>query len=107
LGFCMARCCRRRNYCSFIPTDSVDGSKRIYSGVSNRKAWFDFLSLIGIIPTFQPAYFGRVYARVWRFFIVLSLLWGRVVDRNVPDFFDNVGGAVNLLGVAIIMYWPR
>ena len=34
------------------------------------------LFLYGVIPTFQPAHFGRVYAKYVGFFIVLSLLWG-------------------------------
>ena len=72
-------------------------------------AWIGALVLVlyGIIPTFQPAHFGRVYATYGGFFIVLSLLWGWVVDGNSPDSFDLIGGAVTLLGVAIIMYWPR
>jgi len=65
------------------------------------------LILYGIIPTFQPSHFGRVYAAYGGFFIVLSLLWGWILDANVPDRFDVVGGAVSLIGVAIIMYWPR
>ena len=65
------------------------------------------LFLYGVIPTFQPTHFGRVYATYGGFFIVLSLLWGWVVDGNKPDSFDLIGGAVTLLGVAIIMYWPR
>ena len=65
------------------------------------------LILYGIVPTFQTAHFGRVYAAYGGFFIVLSLLWGWVVDRNAPDFFDVTGAGVSLLGVLIIMYWPR
>lgn len=65
------------------------------------------LVLYGIIPTFQPAHFGRVYATYGGFFIVLSLLWGWLMDGNKPDPFDLIGGAVSLVGVAIIMYWPR
>jgi small multidrug resistance family-3 protein len=65
------------------------------------------LVLYGIIPTFQPAHFGRVYAAYGGCFIVLSLLWGWLVDGNKPDSFDLLGGAVSLVGVAIIMYWPR
>jgi small multidrug resistance family-3 protein len=65
------------------------------------------LFLYGVIPTFQPTHFGRVYATYGGFFIVLSLLWGWLVDGNKPDSFDLLGGAVTLLGVAIIMYWPR
>jgi small multidrug resistance family-3 protein len=34
------------------------------------------LVLYGIIPTFQPASFGRVYAAYGGIFIVLSILWG-------------------------------
>jgi small multidrug resistance family-3 protein len=65
------------------------------------------LILYGIIPTLQPSHFGRVYAAYGGFFIVLSLVWGWMLDGDVPDFFDILGGAVSLLGIAIIMYWPR
>jgi small multidrug resistance family-3 protein len=65
------------------------------------------LILYGIIPTFQPAHFGRVYAAYGGFFIVLSLLWGWTLDGNVPDRFDLIGAAVSLTGVSIFMYWPR
>jgi small multidrug resistance family-3 protein len=65
------------------------------------------LILYGFIPTFQPAYFGRIYAAYGGFFIVLSLLWGWILDANVPDRFDIVGAAMSLIGVSIIMYWPR
>ena len=65
------------------------------------------LVLYGIIPTFQSAHFGRVYAAYGGFFIVSSLLWGWVLDGNKPDHLDLIGGAVSLVGVAIIMYWPR
>ena len=37
--------------------------------------------LYGIIPTFQPAHFGLVYAAYGGMFIVLSLLLGWVMDR--------------------------
>ena len=65
------------------------------------------LILYGIIPTFQPAHFGRVYAAYGGFFIVLSLLWGWILDGNVPDRFDLLGAAISLTGVSVIMYWPR
>ena len=65
------------------------------------------LILYGIIPTFQPAHFGRVYAAYGGFFIALSLLWGWGMDGDVPDRFDVIGGVTSLCGVFIIMYWPR
>ena len=55
----------------------------------------------------KPAHFGRVYAAYGVFFIVLSLLWGWIFDGNRPDRFDVIGATVSLVGVFIIMYWPR
>lgn len=68
--------------------------------------WF-LLSLYGIIPTLQPANFGRVYAAYGGVFVVLSLLWGWKVDRIPPDFPDLIGCFFVTLGVLIMMYYPR
>ena len=61
------------------------------------------LILYGIIPTLQPAHFGRVYAAYGGVFIVLSLLWGWKIDGILPDVFDMIGGGIALIGVGIIM----
>ena len=61
----------------------------------------------GVIPTLQTAHFGRVYAAYGGFFIVLSLLWGWAFDADRPDAADIVGAAIALVGVCVIMYWPR
>ncbi len=65
------------------------------------------LALYGVIPTLQPANFGRVYAAYGGVFIILSILWGWRIDGISPDKFDITGGLVALIGVGIIMYWPR
>ena len=65
------------------------------------------LVLYGIIPTLQPTGFGRTYAAYGGVFVVLSLLWGWSVDRVRPDIPDLAGALVCLVGVGIIMYWPR
>jgi len=65
------------------------------------------LVLYGVIPTLQPANFGRVYAAYGGIFIVLSILWGWGIDHKAPDKLDRLGGAIALIGVSIIMYWPR
>jgi small multidrug resistance family-3 protein len=65
------------------------------------------LVIYGVIPTLQPANFGRVYAAYGGIFIILSLLWGWQVDKVVPDKFDILGGWIALLGVLVIMYAPR
>lgn len=61
----------------------------------------------GVVPTYQPAHFGRVYAAYGGAFVVLSVLWGWGIDRIAPDRFDLLGGALCLAGVAVIMYAPR
>ncbi|HHT9144415.1 MAG TPA: YnfA family protein [Candidatus Wunengus sp. YC61] len=65
------------------------------------------LIIYGVIPTFQPANFGRVYAAYGGVFVVLSILWGWKIDKIAPDKFDLIGGLIALIGVVIIMYWPR
>jgi len=65
------------------------------------------LALYGVVPTLQPAHFGRVYAAYGGVFIVLSLLWGWGVDGMRPDRWEVIGGLMALAGVAVIMYMPR
>jgi small multidrug resistance family-3 protein len=65
------------------------------------------LMLYGVVPTLQPADFGRVYAAYGGAFIVLSLLWGWKIDRIPPNRFDLIGSAIVLLGVGVMMYFPR
>ncbi len=78
-------------------------AKPVWLGLAGAAVLF----LYGVVPTFQPAHFGRVYAAYGGVFIVLSLLWGWQVDHIAPDRYDLIGGAIALLGVAVIMYWPR
>ena len=65
------------------------------------------LFLYGVVPTFQPAHFGRVYAAYGGVFVVLSIIWGWLIDKRMPDRFDLIGGFICVIGVVVIMYWPR
>jgi len=65
------------------------------------------LVLYGIVPTYQPVHFGRVYAADGGVFVILSVLWGWAIDRIAPDRYDMIGALICLLGVAVIMYAPR
>ena len=78
----------------------------------SRPIWWGFIGgliliVYGVIPTLQSSHFGRIYAVYGGFFIVLSLLWGWYFDGNVPDRADVVGGLIALIGVCVMMYWPR
>lgn len=61
----------------------------------------------GIIPTFQPANFGRVYAAYGGIFIISSILWGYWIDKKKPDKFEVLGSLIVLIGVAVMFYFPR
>ena len=72
-------------------------------------AWIGAIILFvyGIIPTFQPAEFGRVYAAYGGIFIVSAIIWGRLVDKKKPDRYEIIGSLVAVIGAAIIFYAPR
>lgn len=65
------------------------------------------LLVYGVIPTLQPAPFGRVYAAYGGVFIGLALLWGWGIDGIRPDVYEVMGAVIALLGVGVMMYWPR
>src|SRR5688572_9219488 len=65
------------------------------------------LFLYGVVPTFQPSHFHRVYAAYGGVFIVLSIFWGWIFEGAAPDTFDIIGASIALAGVAIIYYAPR
>jgi small multidrug resistance family-3 protein len=65
------------------------------------------LFLYGVVPTFQPSYFHRIYAAYGGIFIVMAVIWGGIFEGIAPDRFDIIGAAIALVGVAIIFYMPR
>ena len=65
------------------------------------------LFIYGIIPTLQPANFGRVYAAYGGIFILSSIVWGIVVDKKRPDKYEIIGSFVAVFGAIIIFYSPR
>lgn len=91
----------------------IGGGYMVWLSLREGKPWWigalGGLILIGygIVATWQPANFGRVYAAYGGIFIVMAIIWGWKVDGVVPDKYDLIGGAVALLGVLIIMYAPR
>jgi small multidrug resistance family-3 protein len=61
----------------------------------------------GIVPTFQPSHFHRIYAAYGGIFIVMALLWGWIFQGIKPDTFDIIGASISVVGVVIIFYMPR
>ena len=97
----------------FAGLAEIGGGWLVWQWLRNGKGlWIGLLGaavlfVYGVIPTLQsePA-FGRVYATYGGIFIVLSILWGRVVDGWRPDRFDLIGAGIALAGVAVIL-WGR
>ncbi|HZD33667.1 MAG TPA: YnfA family protein [Nitrososphaeraceae archaeon] len=65
------------------------------------------LFLYGIVPTFQPTYFHRIYATYGGIFIVMALMWGLIFEGAVPDIYDIIGAIIAIVGIGIIFYAPR
>jgi len=50
---------------------------------------------------------GRAFAAYGGVYIVASLAWMALVEKTAPDRWDVIGGAVCLIGAAIILFGPR
>lgn len=91
----------------------IGGGYLVWKWLRNHKGKiFGFVGALilfsyGIIPTFQPADFGRVYASYGGIFVVVSILWGYWIDKKKPDRFEIIGSIIVLVGVAVMFYFPR
>ena len=65
------------------------------------------LALFAWLLTLHPAAAGRVYAAYGGVYICVALLWLWAVDDVKLTMWDVVGGAVALLGMAIIIFAPK
>ena len=92
----------------------IGGGWLVWQAVRKGKPWWwaalgcVVLVVYGFLPTLQPIDdFGRLYAVYGGVFIALSFLWGWGVDKMDVDKGDIVGSVFCIVGVAIIMFWPR
>ena len=65
------------------------------------------LFLYGMAQTLQEFNFGRAFAAYGGVFITVAIVWGWLVDRNLPDRWDLIGVGICLVGVAVILWAPR
>ena len=63
-----------------------------------------FAWLLTLIPS---AAAGRAFAAYGGVYICASLAWMGLVERMPPDRWDFIGGAVCLVGAAVILFGPR
>lgn len=68
------------------------------------------LSLIAfalLLTRIDASVAGRAFAAYGGIYIVASIVWMRVVEGARPDRWDLAGGAICLLGAALILLRPR
>ena len=92
----------------------IGGAWLIWQGVREHRGlvWIGAgvvaLGLYGFVATLQPdANFGRILAAYGGVFVAGSLAWGMIVDKFRPDRYDIIGALICLVGVGVIMYFPR
>lgn len=55
----------------------------------------------------ETSHAGRAYAAYGGIYIIAAIAWLWAVEGARPDRWDVIGGAVALLGTAIILFGPR
>lgn len=65
------------------------------------------LALFAWLLTLHPAAAGRVYAAYGGVYVATALIWLWLVDGQVPDRWDLIGGAVAVAGMLVILFGPR
>lgn len=60
-----------------------------------------------LLTRVDAAFAGRAYAAYGGVYIAGSLLWLWIVERMQPDRWDLIGGAICLIGAAVILFGPR
>lgn len=65
------------------------------------------LAAFAWLLTLHPSAAGRTYAAYGGVYVVVALLWLWRVDGIVPTRWDMVGGAICLVGMALIAMQPR
>ncbi len=66
------------------------------------------LILFAILLTrIDAAYAGRAFAAYGGVYVVASLGWLWAVEGSRPDRWDGLGGAIILVGAAVVLLGPR
>ncbi len=89
-----------------IPDLAVASGRTVFTCWANQAG--AILMLYGVIATFQsfPS-FGRVYAAYGGVFIIMSLIFAMVVDKQMPDKYDVIGAIICIVGVLVMLLPSR
>jgi small multidrug resistance family-3 protein len=60
-----------------------------------------------LLTRIEADFAGRAYAAYGGVYIVASLAWLWAVEGTRPDRWDLIGGAICLVGAAVILFGPR
>lgn len=65
------------------------------------------LAAFAWLLTLHPAAAGRTYAAYGGVYVSVAVLWLWLVEGQPPDRWDLLGGAICLVGMAVIVLGPR
>ena len=65
------------------------------------------LTLFAWLLTLHPLGAGRTYAAYGGVYVTTAIAWMWLIERQRPDRWDLVGGAMAVTGMAIIAFAPR
>jgi small multidrug resistance family-3 protein len=65
------------------------------------------LALFAWLLTLHPTGASRTYAAYGGVYVVTAIWWLWLVEGQVPERWDLIGGAVTLAGMSIIAFAPR
>lgn len=65
------------------------------------------LAAFAYLLTLHPTSAGRTYAAYGGVYVSIAIGWMWIVDKQKPDRWDLIGGAVALCGMALIVFGPR
>ena len=60
-----------------------------------------------LLTRIDSGFAGRAYAAYGGVYIASSLAWLWLVEQQVPDRWDLIGGVICLTGAAVILWGPR
>jgi small multidrug resistance family-3 protein len=60
-----------------------------------------------LLTRVDAGFAGRAYAAYGGIYIIASLAWLWLAERQPPDRWDLVGGALCLTGAGVILFGPR